>query len=138
MSGMMPPEDDLPRGYDVRRQLKDIIYQLDPDEAPLAEAAMRLRAKQILDELVRADPRWAAERRKRRRELKAWKREQDRLAREVGQLQIPFIVAAVNAPDAVRDVANIVLNVSKYLFESQAPADLIRDLLTTTQQWLPR
>jgi hypothetical protein len=129
-------EPVLPDGFSVRQELHDLIYRIDPNEARLVAGSARIGAKQVLDELARDDPVFAAERRESRRKLKAWQRERRRLASEVGHLQIPFVVAAVNGSEPEREAPVVVLQISNYLFENDAPAELIRDLLRVAKQWL--
>lgn len=131
--------DEVPAGFsvDVRQELRDVIYRIEPGEVPLVAASARLGARQVMDEYARGDPRFAAELRKHRREMKARQRERDQLADEMNHKQIPFFVATLNPPGSVADAAWVVLKVSDFLFDNDAPAGLIRDLLRVARQWLP-
>jgi hypothetical protein len=96
----------------------------------------RIGTKQLMDELARKSPEFAAARRKHEQEMKVWRRQRARLAKEIISLEVPFVVAMLN-PQKGGDDAGVVLRVADFLYEREAPAELIRDLLRAAKRWLP-
>jgi hypothetical protein len=133
---MTEPDND-PDGFSVHKTLHDVIYKITPEEA---SKSARMGARQVYEELLRMDPAAAAAERKRKRELKAWRRERKRQCAEIGRLQIPFVLVGLNVDggedEAKAEAAGLILRVSDRLFADEAPQELICDLLKVAARWL--
>ena len=92
----------------------------------------RQSARAVLDEFARLDPQFAAEQKKHDAEMRAWRRRRQRLARQVRHEEIPFVVAALGSDQMRGEAAAILLRVMDFLWEQDAPSDLMLSLLTKT------
>ena len=127
-----------PDGFRIREDLKGVIYSIDPEATPAEMTRLaEMNAERVLNEWAASDPRIAAEQRKRKKELAAWKRERNKWADEVGLLQAPFLAAALSGPNDDFDRLCAVLRISDWLFSEDAPKELTHDLFSIARALLP-
>lgn len=58
----------------------------------------------------------------------------------ITQWQMPFFIVALSGgPDEERkELARIMLRVSRFLYEESAPSELIREMLSVVEKWLDK
>lgn len=121
----------------VRKDLHDIIHKIGRQDPGLLTKVARLRGEQIMDELCAGNPKLAAMEAERKADMQRWKQKRAKLAEEIHGETTSFWIATLSADPAAQEAAGLVLRLTDYLWDMDAPAQLIHDLLRIGKRLLP-